>query len=116
MASVSQGFSAAWNSVVLGEIVNVSIDGYSADMVDVTPRTSTARGRKFSPSDVDKGTVTLTLRGLAAMSVTNVGVTASLALYGPGISLAENAAFQSLSWSAGIGELQTYNVTFKLGT
>jgi len=116
VANVAQGTSAAWNNVVLGEIVSISLDGITADSVDVTPRTQTSRVKAFSPGDVDYGTVSMTLRGTAAMSSTNVGVTGTLAILSPGAQwVFLKAMFERLGWSATVGDLQTYSVTFKVG-
>jgi len=115
VANVSQGTTATWGTVTLGEVVSVSVDGVSADTVEVTPRTSTSRFKTYSASDVDLGTVNVTLRGAAGMVATNVGLTAALSITGPNVSWVFAAAvFEKLGWQASVGELQTYSVTFKL--
>jgi hypothetical protein len=116
VANVAQGATITWGSVALGEVVSVSVDGIAADTVEVTPRTSTYRAKAFSAADVDLGTVTVTARGAAGMSNTSVGLTAALSISGPGVSFFfYKAIFESLAWSASVGELQTYSVTFKVG-
>lgn len=116
MASVSAGFTVTWNGTALGEITSVSVDGLQADSVEVTSRSQAARTKKFSVSDVDFGTVSVTCRGTSAMSTINVGLTGELAIAGPSLSLNfTRAILQSLGWNASVGELQAYNVTFKLG-
>ena len=116
MAKVSQGTTVEWNGVQFGEVLSISVDGIASDVVDVTPRTSTNRQRSFSPTDVDNGTVTLTLRGAAGMVSSNVGLTAALAIGGPNASWSfPVAVFQTLGWQAAVGELQMYSVTFKVG-
>jgi len=116
VAYVAQGTTIQWNAVALGEVLSVSVDGISADSVEVTPRTSAARQKVFSRGDVDYGTVTVTARGPAGMSSTSVGLTAALSIEGPGFSMSFPwALFQSLGWQASVGELQTYSVTFKVG-
>lgn len=116
MAYVSQGITATWGTAALGELVSLSVDGVSADAIEVTPRTTTSRLKKFSASDTDLGTVSATLRGTAAMTSTNVGLTAALSIGGPGVAWSFPVAmFQTLGWSAAAGDLQTYSVTFKIG-
>lgn len=116
MAFVSQGTTVTWGGATLGEIVSVSVSGISADVVDVTPRTSTARAKVFSPADGDPGSVSVRARATAAMSSTNVGLTAALSIGGAGVSWSDaHAIFQTLEWSASTGELQEFTATFKLG-
>lgn len=116
MANVSQGVAVTWGGLALGELVSVSVDGVSADAVEVTPRTTTDRAKVFSVADVDLGTVTVTARGTAAMSSTNVGLTAALSIGGPGVSFSfSKALLQNFGWAANVGDMQTYSVTFKLG-
>jgi hypothetical protein len=117
VASVAQGTSAVWNGVSLGEVVSITLEGVSAESVDVTPRTSATRYKSFSAADVDLGAMSMTLRGTAAMSVTNVGVTGSLAIAAPNaVWFFTRTMLERLGWSATVGDLQTYSVTFKLGT
>lgn len=116
MANVSQGTTVSWAGVTLGEVVSVTVDGLSAGTVDVTPRNSLTRALKFSVADTDLGAVSVVVRGTAAMASTNVGLTGALSISGPNVSWSANAAiFEKLGWSATVGELQTYNVTFKIG-
>ncbi len=116
MANVSQGITVTWGAVTLGELVSVSVDSVASDSVEVTSRNTTNRLKKFSAADVDGGTVSVTVRGTAGMSTTNVGLTAALSIGGPGVSLSLPwAMFEKLGWSASIGELQAYSVTFKIG-
>jgi hypothetical protein len=113
---VSQGTTCTWGAVTLGEVTTVSVDGISADTVETTDRLSLSRIKSFRVADVDYGTVSLTLRGTAGMAATNVGVTATLTITGPGVSWSFSPAmYQGMGWSAGVGELQAYNLTFKLG-
>lgn len=116
MAKVSQGTTVQWNGVQFGEVLSISVEGISADVIEVTPRNSTDRRKVFSPTDVDNGTVTLTLRGAAGMQSSNVGLTAALSIGGPNCSWSfATAVFQTLGWQANVGELQSYSVTFKVG-
>jgi hypothetical protein len=116
VASNSQGITVTWGGVTLGEVVNVSVDGLTADTVEVTPRSHTGRNKIYSVADTDVGTVSVTLRGAASMSTTNVGLTATLSISGPGVSWSfTGAIFETLGWSASVGELQQYRATFKVG-
>jgi len=116
VANVSQGLAVTWGSVTLGEVVSVSVDGITAETVDVTPRNQAVRFKKYGRADGDYGTVTMTVRGTNGMSLSNVGLTANLSISGPGVSWTFNGAlFEKLAWSAGVGELQSHSVTFKIG-
>jgi hypothetical protein len=116
VAFVAQGTTIQWGSSTLGEVVSVGVDGLSSETVDVTPRSNASRAKSYSVADTDYGTVSVTCRGTAAMSSTNVGLTATLSIGGPGVSFSfTKAIMESLSWQASVGELQTYSVTFKMG-
>ena len=117
MANVSQGTTVTWAGVNLGEVVSVSVDGLQADSVEVTPRTQLSRVKAYSVADIDYGTVSVTCRGTAAMTSANVGLTGSLSIAGPGLSFSfARAIFDRLGWAATVGDLQSYSVTFKLGS
>lgn len=116
MAYVAQGTTIQWGSYTLGEVVTLAVDGLSAETVDVTPRSNASRAKSYSVADTDFGTVSVTCRGTTAMASSNVGLTATLSIGGPGVSFAfTKAIMESLSWQASVGELQTYSVTFKMG-
>ena len=115
MANNSQGTSVVWSSVALGEVVSVSVDGVSADTIELTSRTNTGRQKLYRKADVDYGTVTVRCRGTTAMSTSNVGVAGALAITGTGFSFTSGAAiFKSLAWSASVGSLQEFTATFQL--
>lgn len=117
MANVSQGTIVAWAGTSLGEVVSVSVDGLQADTVEVTSRTQASRVKSYSVADLDYGSVSVTCRGTAAMQVANVGLTGSLSISGPGLSFSfSKAIFERLGWAATVGDLQTYSVTFKVGS
>ncbi len=116
MASASQGVTVTWNGSALGEVVSVSVDGIASDVIELTPRGQASRVKSFARADVDLGTVSATLRGHVAMSSTNVGLTGTLSISSAGASFSFNKAlFQNLNWSASVGEMQTYSVSFKVG-
>lgn len=116
MANVSQGTTVTWSGVSLGELVTLSVDGIQADSVEVTPRTQLSRVKAYSVADVDYGSVSVTCRGTVAMASSNVGLTATLSIGGPGVSFGfSRAIYERLGWSASVGELQVYTVIFKLG-
>jgi hypothetical protein len=116
MANVSQGTTVTWGGAALGEVISVSVDGITAESVDVTPRSNASRFKSYSPADNDFGSVSLTVRGAALMSSTNVGLTAALSIGGTGVAWTFNKAMlEKLGWAATVGELQQYNITFKAG-
>lgn len=116
MADVAQGTTVTWSGIALGELVGVSVDGIKADLVQITPRTQTTRDKAFYSADVDYGTVSVTCRGTAAMTSANVGLTGQLLIGSPNVSWSfVRATMESLGWSATVGELQLYSVTFKIG-
>lgn len=117
MANVSQGTTVTWAGVALGEVVSISVDGLQADTVEVTSRTQASRVKSYSVSDLDYGSVSVTCRGTAAMTSANVGLTGSLSISGPSLSFSfSKAIFERLGWAATVGDLQTYSVTFKVGS
>jgi hypothetical protein len=116
VAFVSQGTTITWGGIALGEVVSIGVNGVEVETVDVTPRQSLTGYRSFSPTDVDLGTIAVTARGTALMTIANVGLTSALSIGGPSASWSfPKAIFQSLGWQASVGEMQLYNVTFKLG-
>lgn len=117
MASVSQGVTAAWAGVTLGEVVTIAVDGIQADTVEVTSALQLSRLKAYSVADTDPGTVSVTCRGTTAMISANVGLTGVLTIAGPGVSFSfSKAIFEKLGWSASVGNLQEYNVSFKLSS
>lgn len=117
MANISQGTTVTFAGTALGEVVSVSVDGLQSDSVEVTPRTQMSRVKKYSPADVDFGTVSVTCRGTAGMTAASVGLTGSLSIAGPSVSFSfTKAIFERLGWAATVGDLQTYSATFKLGS
>lgn len=108
-----------FGDIDINELVSIAIDGVSADSVEVTPRSSTQRVKKFRPADVDYGTVSITFRNQSFLTQAYVGKTANLIIGSLGTSPAvywSGCAFiQSLAWRASVGELQEYSAVFKLG-
>jgi len=50
------------------------------------------------------------------MTTTAVGLTGTLSISGTGVSWSfSGAIFETLGWSASVGELQQYRATFKVG-
>lgn len=116
MAFFSQGITVTWGGTALGEVVSATVSGISADVLDVTPRTSLAKAKMFSAGDADPGLLTVRVRGTALMVPGNVTLTGALSINGPGVSWSDaHAIFQTLEWSASTGALQEYTATFKLG-
>ena len=116
MANVSQGVTVTWGSLTILDVISVSVDGVSSDSVEVTSRADTDRGKSYSAADIDLGTVSVTARNANGMTTTNVGLTQTLSITGPNLSFSfGKAIFQSLGWTAAVGEMQTYTATFKIG-
>lgn len=117
MANNSQGTVVTFGTATLGELVSVSVDGLQSDSVELTARTQASRVKSYSPADIDQGTVSVTCRGTTLMSTASVGLTASLSITGAGISFSfTKAIYERLAWSASVGELQVFTVTFKVGS
>lgn len=115
MAGSSQGTTVTWAGVTLGELVAVSVDGIAADIIEVTPRDQATRFKVFAAGDIDQGSVSITMRGTAAATSTCVGLTGALSITGPGVSWSASVAiYERLAWRANVGELQEYNVSFKV--
>ncbi len=116
MANAAQGAVATWRTVSLGEVVSIDVDGIAADTIEVTPRNHAPRNKIYSAADVDVGAVSITCRGTAGMALGNVGLTGALSIVAPGVTWThDKAIFETLGWSASVGELQTFRVTFKIG-
>lgn len=125
MGKSSQGVSVSLSLGPIGdvdcvEVVSVAIDGIQSDSVEITPRTSTTRKKRFRPGDTDDGTASIVMRVPNSMSDAFVGTTTVLEIYdlygsSPQTYWNGTAIIQSLAWRANVGELQEYAVTFKLG-
>ena len=115
MAFVSQGTTVSWRSTALSEVVSVSVDGVSSDVVEITPKGYQGRDKRFKPADGDYGTVTVRCRGTAAMSTSYVTTTGALSITAPSASFSSSRAIlQSLAWNASVGELQEWTAVFKI--
>ena len=116
MANNSQGIAVVWSGLTLGELVSVSVDGVTADTVEMTDRSVATRDKRYRIADCDYGTVTVRCRGTTGMSTSNVGTSGTLAISRNSTVIFSStyAIFASLAWSASVGELQEYTVTFKL--
>lgn len=121
MAFVSQGATVTWNgppgtvSSALSEVVSISVDGVSADVVEITPKSSQGRDKRFRPADGDYGTVSIRCRGTNMMNTSYVTMTGSLSITAPGASfLSSRTILQSLAWNASVGELQEWTAVFKV--
>jgi hypothetical protein len=123
VATSSQGIgvtiSGDFGDIDFEEVTSASIDGVQSDTVEVTPRTSTVRKKKFRPADADDGTASFVMRSRSGLTDSVVGQTCDLSVYKLGIGgesyWSGVAIIQSLAWRASVGELQEYSVTFKLG-
>jgi len=115
MPQQSQGTRVTWGSTTFTEVVSVGVDGVQTGTVEIVPRTST-RALRFSSTDVDYGSVTMTARGSTGMGMANTGTTAALTISSPSVTWTfSTAIYEKLNWQAATGELQMFNVTFKLG-
>lgn len=118
MPADSQNISVVFDGNEIGGIVSLSVDGVSADYVEVTTRTDTSRCKRFRPADVDYGTVSITCRN-PGMTQADVGAPtsyqASLQVsQGGGTLFSARATLQSFAWTATVGELQEYRIVFKI--
>ena len=115
MANVSQGAAVTWKSTALSQVVSISADGVSADVVEVTPKSYLGRDKRFSSADGDYGTITVRCRGTAAMDTQYVTTTGALSIIAPGATwTSSKSILQSLAWNASVGELQEWTVVFKI--
>lgn len=116
MAQDAQGTVITWNGVALGEVVSIDVGFGTADVAEYVPLNTTNRTKRFVVGDVDPGAVTVVLRASTAMSQTNVGLTASLSINGPGVTaLWSWAMFTEPTWRGSVNALQEYAVKFKIG-
>lgn len=115
MAFVSQGTTVTWSSTALSEVISISVDGVSADVVEITPRSHQGRDKRFKSADGDYGTITVRCRGTAAMNTSYVTTTGLLSITAPGASFSSSKSIlQSLAWNASVGELQEWTAVFKI--
>lgn len=121
MAFVSQGATVTWKgppgttSSALSEVVSISVDGVSSDVVEITPKSYKFRDKRFSPADGDYGTVSIRCRGTNLMNTSYVTMTGALSITAPGASFASGKSIlQSLAWNASVGELQEWTAVFKI--
>ena len=115
MAFVSQGTTVTWRSTALSEVVSVSVDGVSSDVVEVTSKSYQGRDKRFRSADGDYGTITVRCRGTAAMSTSYVTTTGAFSITAPSASFSSSRAIlQSLAWNASVGELQEWTAVFKI--
>jgi len=115
VAFVSQGTTVTWRSTALSEVVSISVDGVSSDVIEITPRSYPGRDKRFKPADGDYGTVTVRCRGTAAMNTSYVTTTGALSITATGASFsASKSILQSLAWNASVGELQEWTAVFKI--
>lgn len=116
MAQDAQGTTISWNGVALGEVISIDYSFGTADASAYIPLNGTSRLKKFVPGDVDPGSVSVVMRTATAMSRTNVGLTATLSITGPGITQSHAwAMFNEPKWRGTVNALQEYSVNFKLG-
>lgn len=122
MGTNSQGISATisgtFGDIDFEEVVSVSVDGATADVVEITPRTLTTREKGFRAADRDHGTATFVMRASASLSDDFVGLPCSVQVtqLSPAATfLDHDAIIQSFAWRATVGELQEYTVVLKLG-
>jgi len=116
MAFDPQGTTITWNGVALGEVVSFDIDFGTAEVTSYSPLNGTSRTKRFVPGDVDPGAVNVVLRSTTTISSTNVGVTATLSINGPGVSASWPWAMLTEPKARGkVNDLNEYSVKFKLG-
>ena len=115
MPQQSQGTTVTWGGTTFTEVVSVGVDGVQTGTVEIVPRTST-RALRFSSTDIDYGSVTMTARSTTGMGMGNVGTTAALTISAPSSTWNfSTVIYERLNWPAATGELQTFSVTFKIG-
>lgn len=116
MANVAQGTTVTWRSTALSEVVSISVDGVSADVVEVTPKSYQGRDKRFRSADGDYGTVTVRCRATTTfMNTSYVTTTGAFSITAPGASFSSGKSIlQSLAWNASVGELQEWTAVFKI--
>lgn len=113
MALTSQGTTVTWGAFTLAGITSVSVDGVTADIVEVSPRSSATRFKKYSDADYDYGTVSIDCLDAGGISTSDVGENYGLTISGA-FSFTE-AYLQNLKWVASVGDVQKVQLTFKCG-
>ena len=116
MALTSQGTTVTWGAFTLAGITSVSVDGVTADIVEVSPRSSVSRYKVYSDADYDYGTVSISLFDSSGIGTGHVGTNYALAITSAGASFSFSYAYlQDYKWSATVGDVQKVQLTFKCG-
>ena len=116
MALTAQGTTVTWGAFTLAGITSVSVDGVTADIVEVSPRSSVTRFKKYSDADYDYGTVSIDCLTAGGIGTNDVGKYYGLSIVGDSISFSFTEAYlQNLKWVATVGDVQKVQLTFKCG-
>jgi hypothetical protein len=103
MATYCAGLTVAWNSVPLGEVVDIKvINGGSLPL---------ARSSTYS---VDAGTIEIACLSTAAISSGQRGLKASLAITGGGMDFTTKAVCQTLQLVGKVNDIARYSASFKI--
>ena len=115
MALTSQGTTVTWGAFTLAGITSVSVDGVTADIVEVSPRSSVTRFKKYSDADYDYGTVSISCF-TSGIGTADVGKYFALSISGDSVLFTFTEAYlQDYKWSATVGDVQKVQLTFKCG-
>ena len=115
-ALTSQGTTVTWGAFTLGVITSVSVDGVTADIVDVSPRSNITRYKKYSDADYDYGTVSIDCLTTGGIGTGHVGTQNGLAIVGDSVSFSFPEAYlQNYKWVGSLGDVQKVQLTFKCG-
>jgi len=116
MALTSQGTTVTWGAFTLAGITSVSVDGVTADIVEVSPRSAVSRFKMYSDADYDYGTVSISLLDASGIATSHVGSNYALGISSAGASFSFAFAYlQDYKWSATVGDVQKVQLTFKCG-
>ncbi len=116
MALTSQGTTVTWGAFTLAGITSVSVDGITADIIEVSPRSLLSRFKMYSDADYDYGTVSISLLDATGIGAGQVGTNYALVIASVGASFTFSYAYlQNYKWVATVGDVQKVQLTFKCG-
>lgn len=112
MASYAQGATVSFGGGSFSEVTNISVSGAAATIVDVTGR-DTGLVKIYEVGDVDLGSVSVECLA-GGLGTGDLGTKAALSISGGGISWSGQAIFESLEFSATVGDIVRVTYKFRM--
>lgn len=105
MAQYASGVTATWDSVAIGEVVDIKV-AHGGEM---------PANRSGQPWAIDAGTIDIQcLSGTAVAASSQYGRKATLAFTGGGLAYTTKAVLQRLELSGRVNDIARYALSFKI--